>query len=92
MLGSIELEKFEGLTKMPQKAASAWVKVDELTGATYKPLLYCGKQIVKGTNYFFIAEQELKTITDETRIVKIVVNEFNGEYSVIPDKFAVIFG
>ena len=39
MLGQIEFEKPEGLTKMPQKAASAWAAVDKLIGAKYKPLI-----------------------------------------------------
>ena len=42
MFGQIELAKFEGLTKMPQKAASAWATLEGLVGASYKPLLYLG--------------------------------------------------
>lgn len=90
--GGIQFENFEGLTKMPQKAASAWAKVTELVGASYKPLLYCGKQLVRGTNHLFIAEQTLITIGQETRIVAIVVNEFNGDFNIVPEEFKVIFG
>lgn len=57
MLGAIQFENFEGLTKMPQKAASAWGAVNNgLAGASYKPLLFVGTQVAKGTNYWFIAE------------------------------------
>lgn len=92
MFGGFQFENFEGLTKMPQKAASAWAKVDELVGCSYKPLLYCGKQLVRGTNHCFIAEQTIIGITQEKRIVAIVVNEFNGDFSIVSDKFVVIFG
>ena len=85
MFGEIEFEKFEGLTHMPQKAASAWAAVDTgLVGASYKPLLYVGSQPVKGVNHWFIAEQTLITATPETKIVTIAVNEFNGAYCIIP--------
>ena len=56
MFGKIELEEFAGLTSMPQKAASAWSgAIDGLVGASYKPLLYLGKQVVKGVDHFFVA-------------------------------------
>ena len=45
ILGEIEFEPFEGLTKMPQGFASAWSKAEETTGASYKPLMCVGKQI-----------------------------------------------
>ncbi len=92
MLGSIQFEELKGLTSMPQKAASAWAKVDEIVGADYKPLLYCGRQLVRGTNHLFIAEQTIMSITQEKRIVAIVINEFNGNFEIVPDKFHVIFG
>ena len=40
MLGAIKFEEFEGLTKMPQKAASAWSAVDNgLVGASIEVLI-----------------------------------------------------
>lgn len=91
MFGAINFEDFEGLDKLPQKAATAWVKVNELQGASYKPLLYVGTQVVKGTNYWFIAEQTLMITHPEKRIVKLAVNEFNGKFEVVNESFETIF-
>lgn len=91
MLGSINLENFTGLTTMPQKAASAWTAAEYLNGAKYKPLLFVGTQIVKGTNYWFIAEQSFSITTPERRIVKLAVNEFDGKYTVVDGSIDVIF-
>ena len=46
--GAIQLEAFTGLTKLPQKAATAWTAVEGLIGVSYKPLLYVGEQVVDG--------------------------------------------
>lgn len=91
MLGKIEFENFEGLTKMPQKAASAWSAVDGgLCGASYKPLLYIGTKMVKGVNHWFIAEQTLVTNPPVKHIVTIAINEFNGVYAIVPSSIEVI--
>ena len=84
MFGQIELEKFTGLTKMPQKAASAWSAVDKLIGAKYLPLIYLGSQLVHGVNHYFIAEQTLMTADKERNIVVLCVNESGGKYIVVP--------
>ena len=86
MFGEIQFAKIEGLTKMPQKAASAWSAFESsgFVGAGYKPIHYVGEQPVKGTNHWFIAEQTLMTATPEKKIVTIAINEFNGAYAVIP--------
>ena len=92
LLGGIEFEEFKGLTSMPQKAASAWIAIEGgIVGAGYKPLLFVGSQTVKGTNYWFIAEQTLITAEPERHIVKIAVNEFNGKYTIVPHSIEVIF-
>ncbi len=94
MLGQIELENFDGLelTKSPQRAASAFSVVnDGMTGATYRALIYCGPQPVRGTNHWFIAEQTLTTATPERHIVKLAVNEFNGEYALVNKSIERIF-
>lgn len=84
-VGGIKFEEFKGLTKMPQKAASAWSAFESLgiVGAGYKPLLYVGEQVVKGIDYWFIAEQTLMTRNAERHIVKLAINEFEGKYSVV---------
>lgn len=91
MLGKIDFENFEGLSTMPQGAASAWSAVDGgLCGASYKPLLYVGKQQVKGVNHWFIAEQTLVTNPPVKHIVTIAVNEFNGVCAIVPSSIEVI--
>ena len=90
MFGKIEFEEFEGLTKMPQKAASAWSAVDGIIGASYKPLLFIGEQVARGTNYWFIAEQTLITATPTKHIVTIAINEFGGIYTIVPSGIEVI--
>ncbi|MBQ4404267.1 MAG: hypothetical protein II857_07635 [Selenomonadaceae bacterium] len=83
MFGQIQLENFVGLTSMPQKAASAWSgAIEGLVGASYKPLLYYAKQLVNGTNYYFIAEQTLITNPPVRRLVKLVIHEKDGEYKI----------
>lgn len=91
ILGEIEFEPFEGLTKMPQGFASAWSKAEETTGASYKPLMCVGKQIAKGTNYWFIAEQTLILATPEKHIVTIAINEFSGNYTPVNGSIVRIF-
>lgn len=86
MFGKMQLEQFTGLTSMPQKAASAWSgAIEGLAGASYKPLLYLGKQVVKGVDYFFIAEQTLITNPPIRRVVMLVINEFDGKYELITE-------
>ncbi len=91
--GGIKFEEFKGLTSMPQKAASAWSGFEQkgLVGAGYKPLLYVGEQLVKGTNYHFIAEQTLVTREPEKHVVTIAINEFNGEYSIVKGSIVRIY-
>jgi len=85
MFGKIQLEEFKGITTMPQNAASAFSAIEGLVGATYKPLLYLGKQIVKGTNYYFVAEQTIVTSPLIRRVVKLAINEFDGKYELVPE-------
>ena len=92
MLGAIQFEDFEGLTSMPQKAASAWSALETggIVGASYKPLLYVGTQAVKGVNHWFIAEQTLVTNPPVRHIVAIAINEFNGVYSIVPSSIETL--
>lgn len=93
MLGQIELQILTDLTKPPQRVASAMSAVEtaEITGASYKPLLYCGEQVVRGLNHWFIAEQTLITAPPERHLVKLAVNEFNGEYTLVNKSIERIF-
>lgn len=81
--GKVQLEQF-GAAPLPQKAASAWSGAAEgIAGASYKPLIYLGKQVVKGTNYFFVAEQTLLTNPIVRRVVRLTINEFESEYEIV---------
>lgn len=82
-LGQMELEHFEGLTSMPQEFASAWCIMEGLVGASYKPLLCLGSQLVNGKNFFFIAEQTIITNPAIRRVVKVVINKSAGHYELI---------
>lgn len=82
-LGQMELEHFEGLTSMPNEFASAWHIMEGLVGATYKPLLCLGSQLVNGKNFFFIAEQTIVTNPAIRRVVKVVINKSAGHYELI---------
>lgn len=93
MFGKIDYADFEDLTHPPQEVASAYSALETagLCGANYRPLLYVGKQVARGVNYWFIAEQTLVTATPVRRIVTIAINEFNGIYAVVPSSIEVIF-
>ena len=101
LFGGIEIAEQKGLTSMPQDAASAWIAVEgAIVGCGYKPLIYVGKQITKGTTFHFIAEQTLILAEPQRHIVKIAVNEFNqknesGEletvYKIVPHSIEIIY-
>ena len=82
--GAIEVFEQLGLTKMPQKAASAWAAFDgSMTGASYKPVAYVGSQQVKGVNHVFLAEQTLILAQPERHIVAVKINEFEDNYNIL---------
>lgn len=83
MVGNIQLEDFSPC-KLPQRAASAWSAVTSgLTGAHYDPLLFLGEQVTKGNVFWFIAERTLITAEPKRNIVKLGINEFQGEYKIV---------
>ena len=94
MVGAIEFNIITDMTKLPQKVASASSAIENagLMGASYKPIVFCGTQLVRGTNYFFIAEQTLVTATPTKRVVSLKVNEFQGKFEIVKDSIKVIFG
>lgn len=93
MTGAIEFNIITDMTKLPQKAASAASAIEtaELTGASYKPIMYVGTQVVRGVNYWFICEQTLVTARPEKHIVKLAVNEFQGKFEIVGNKIETIF-
>ena len=84
MLGSIEVVEQKSMTSFPQGAASAWSAFDSgMVGAAYKPIAFVGTQVVKGTNYVFLAEQTLIIAEPVRHIVLVTVNEFQGKYNTV---------
>lgn len=85
LVGGVELNIITDLTKLPQRIASAMAELEnpERCGATFKALLYYGKQVVRGVNYCFIAEETLILAKPEKHLVSVAVNEFNGEYEIV---------
>lgn len=45
-----------------------------LVGAKYTPVLYCGSQVVNGTNYMLICKQGLATAPHVEHLVKLTIN------------------
>ena len=86
MVGAIEFNIITDMTKLPQRVASAASAMGtaEITGASYKPIVYVGTQPVRGTNYWFIAEQTLITNPPKKVLVTIAVNEFQGKFEIVP--------
>ena len=83
-LGGIEVLEQQGMTAFTQSAASAWSAFDgSMVGAGYKPIAYVGKQLVKGTNHIFIAEQTLILAQPVRHIVLVTINEFEGNYTTV---------
>lgn len=70
---------------LPQKAASAFTgAMENIIGAGYEPVLYCGTQIVNGVNYGIICKQTIPApFTPYEHLVFVIVNESaEGKYSV----------
>ena len=85
MTGAIEFNIITDMTKLPQKVASAASAIEtaELTGASYKPLMYVGTQVTRGVNHWFICEQTIITAHPKKKIVKLAVNEFQGKFELV---------
>lgn len=91
MFGKIQLENFNGITQMPQDVASAWHDAfDGLVGVSYKPLVYLGKQIVHGVNYYFVAEQTFMTNPIYRRVVCLAINANDNDVHLIDESIREI--
>lgn len=76
----------EPTVNMPQKVATAFPEtVGSIVGATYKDLLiYCGKQVVNGTNYMVICLGEKATNPPAKFLAKVILNEApDGKFSLV---------
>lgn len=80
MFGKINLAEFEELDMrfVPDDARVAWqTATGGLVGAAYKPITYCGNQLVNGMNYFFTAEQTIIANPPVRRLVLVVIHDNN---------------
>lgn len=89
MFGTFQLEQFKAC-ELNQEAASAWSAVENLVGCGYKPLLYVGKQVAKGTDYVFVAEQTIMSNPVVRRVISFTINCIGGEYDLVEDSIEVI--
>ncbi len=91
-VGAIEYDVITDMTKLPQRIASAASAIENagLAGASYKPIIYFGAQIVHGVKYWFFAEQTLITNPPQKRIVKMAVIEVQGKFEIVKDSIKVI--
>ena len=89
MFGTFQLEQFKAC-ELPQDAASAWSAVENLVGCGYKPLLYVGKQVARGTDYVFVAEQTIMSNPIVRRVISFTINCIGGEYDLVEESIEVI--
>ncbi len=74
MTGAWKLADMEA-ANLPEKAGTAFTAVTkEMVGAKYIPVLYCGEQLVHGTNYMIICKQTLVTNPPVEHLVTMVIN------------------
>ena len=74
MVGTWKIPEM-GPVNLPEKAATAFTEVIRgLIGATYVPVLYCGEQLVHGTNYMIICKQTIAVKDAPEHIVSMVIN------------------
>lgn len=60
---------------LPQHVATAYTEATKgLVGASYTPVLYCGSQVVNGTNYMLICKQVLATKEPLPALTKMTIH------------------
>lgn len=60
---------------LPERIATAFSEVTQsLIGAKYIPVLYCGEQLVHGTNYMIICKQTITAMGASEHLVTMVIN------------------
>lgn len=75
LLGGWKIANLEACP-LPEKLATGFSSaVLQLLGADYVPVLYCGSQLVSGTNYMLICKQTLATAEKQEHLVKMVLHE-----------------
>lgn len=75
MVGAWKIAKMK-TAKLPEKVATGFKQAtDGLKGARYRPVLYCGKQIVSGTNHLIICKQTLSDKDKTEHMVEITLHQ-----------------
>ncbi len=71
--------------KMPQRLATGFTEVlEHYVGASFVPVIYCGRQIVNGTNYMIICTSTKVTNPPSEGVVKVILNEgTDGEFTIV---------
>ena len=60
---------------LPSAVVDAFEQLDDLLGASYKPIACVGTQVANGINYAVVAKQSIISGRDVDNIVMIIVNE-----------------
>ena len=75
MVGTWKIAKMKA-AKLPEKVATGFAQATEgLKGATYKPVLYCGTQVVAGTNHLIICKQVLSDKAKTEHVVEMILTQ-----------------
>lgn len=91
MMGSWKIENLKEI-KLPEDVEKAFKAVTSRTmiRAINTPVLYCGHQVTKGTNYMiiYICQPIIDHILAEfykndRYLNQIIINSFEGEYSLV---------
>lgn len=91
LFGGLQFEDFKGLDTMPQDVATAWHGAESnWTGTKITPIKFLARQVSKGTNFWFFAQEETTTATPEKKLVFCAINGFNGRYAFIPSSFSEV--
>jgi hypothetical protein len=78
--GSKIVRVIEEMVDAPPEAEVAFaVATKTLIGATYKPVLYVGEQVVNGINYYYVAEVKAVYPNAEPHAAMVVVNVKDGK-------------
>lgn len=83
MSGAWNLADMEAV-KLPTEVADAFNAVTEnMVGAGYVPVLYCGTQVVHGVNYMIICKQTLVTNPPVEHLITMIINSSEQGNSVV---------
>lgn len=78
-------------TELPQNVATGFAEVtQDLEGANYEFLLYCGSQVVCGMNYMIICEKTPVTKEGHGTLAVMILHEDLIEKGETKGKFSII--